>query len=221
MRDGRDADLAEPCEPPRRRPEHRVVAEAAQELAVVVVEREREAQPLDRLLAVGDEPERAVRDAGGRRRARRGRRPGAAPSKTPSRNRRVASPACRAVSASEYGPRGRTTTSTISRTLKISFGWPRYALPAWARGCGRPGTPPRPPTASSTTSATPRPRSRSSTRSSPGSATTRAAAPASRSGAASGRMTGLLAERFDRVVAVDVSPLDARAGTRRGCREPT
>ena len=101
---------------------------------MVVVEREREAQPLDRLLAVGDEPERPVGMlAGGAaldpvadlEQRRRRRRRGTAASRRPR-----AVPSARA----STGPRGPHDDVDHFGTLKISFGWPRYALPRVGEG---------------------------------------------------------------------------------------
>jgi hypothetical protein len=90
VRDGREADLPEPAELPRGLAQERVVLAAAQERRMVVVD--------------GEQSARMQTVPSGRCQARARSTPaevGTAASSSPSRKLRVASPARRAVSASE------------------------------------------------------------------------------------------------------------------------
>ena len=61
MRDGRHTELAQAGERAGGGAEHRIVGEPPQKLAVVVVDREREAKRREGRLAVGHQAHRAVR----------------------------------------------------------------------------------------------------------------------------------------------------------------
>ena len=93
---------------------------SGEELGMVVVEAEHEAHVLDARVALGCDQNRRRRAPGGPAPARAGPRPRSCARSSPSRTSRVASPAWRPETRSEYGPRGESRAWTGScRTSSI------------------------------------------------------------------------------------------------------